>query len=1176
MKRFLVVGCGGAGGLTLQFLIDQLKADLAPHGWDRLPGGWQFVHVDVPTTGDGIGPGRPPLVAQNGGNYVHVSSGASTYPEIARVVEGRLAESGALRSLATWRPQADQVNVPIDKGAGQFRAVGRMLTLSKLEQVRTRIEDAWKVLTDTDARQELRAVAGKLSPSTVNQDGDPPIVIVVGSMAGGSGASMMLDICRLLGTISGIPRDALLFAYTAEVFYKIEADKRAGVEANAAAMIGELIAAQTRAGAAGDRELFAALGQDLGPGTEIPFRRLIPIGAKIGGAGAVFGDGSSVGVFRGIGRGLAALMLSGVAMGRFQQGAMENFAGTAMRNASIGWGVDPDALLWGSFGFASVGLGRDRYAEYAAQRLARLAVDRLVDGHLDPTDSAPAEEQIRRRMELEWQPFAHAIRLPASSAELRPWFKGLLEANDAARKAESLVGATIARRAAGQTELDLPRWMQLLAGAAADFRADIATRIEEDVYAWAFTWQKQFRLALETELRRVISVHGLATGRRLLDRLYDLMEGWVAQLTTAARTAPDITAMPPEVQQQFGAVKGRVAYASGHVRALLDRYSGNTRDLMGGRMAYYLADMFTSMATGYLRPLQSACDEGLVTLDRARHRRVEAQGQAHLRTSEYAAWPSGQGRVPLRFSEAHNEVFLTRAEEYEDTFQQHVQASASARVFDTALFELVTMIVAGSWPTTGGERSDHPAFEARADWWPAVLRKDLDNPGAPARAERTGLYRLLLSPDAVLNRARSYVGRPNEAFHRFVSQSLLTFLTDPTVAPSVLHDRAADLERKFQVALELSRPLAALNAQSVHHVHGRQLTTYHSFNEISFGMLDVADRLRALLSHEDIDSATVDAFTAAVNAGDQSSATRIDIFGRYPYLSPIVYTSLLEPIARTWLNAGANQRSVFWQWRRARRLPGGLPMGEEERLALIAGYFLGRVFGLVEVPNDGRSRVFDLNALGSSGQSVGAWLDFPDPLLTPMSAARHPLDKVACLLESVVLAMAACHNRPDMSPLRPYAALRSIWDDGDSPAASATSLAAARHLAEWIQKGQAPGPSSARGAFASAVPSAAFLPASDLYGSPSDSPERRKELLAGQVRSWREGIGTSFLPRGQAGAAGGGQWSRIEHVEQLPTVPFFHEIADDAHRVLLALESLIEQTPTQVADGGRERFPGLG
>src|SRR5690606_8671245 len=68
VRRFLVVGCGGSGGATLAYMMDQLASDLAAidrryapggagpesstgstgsAGARRLPPGWQLLHLDV-------------------------------------------------------------------------------------------------------------------------------------------------------------------------------------------------------------------------------------------------------------------------------------------------------------------------------------------------------------------------------------------------------------------------------------------------------------------------------------------------------------------------------------------------------------------------------------------------------------------------------------------------------------------------------------------------------------------------------------------------------------------------------------------------------------------------------------------------------------------------------------------------------------------------------------------------------------------------------------------------------------------------------------------------------------------------------------------------------------------------------------------------------------------------
>ena len=38
MRRFLVVGCGGSGGATLAYLMDQLRSELHAAGVDKLDG----------------------------------------------------------------------------------------------------------------------------------------------------------------------------------------------------------------------------------------------------------------------------------------------------------------------------------------------------------------------------------------------------------------------------------------------------------------------------------------------------------------------------------------------------------------------------------------------------------------------------------------------------------------------------------------------------------------------------------------------------------------------------------------------------------------------------------------------------------------------------------------------------------------------------------------------------------------------------------------------------------------------------------------------------------------------------------------------------------------------------------------------------------------------------------
>ena len=136
MYKICVVGLGGSGGKTLQFLMDQLRSELTAIRWtaDHLPRCWEFVHIDVPAAPDGVGPGLPPTVPAQGGTYIPVSTATDNYAVLDAALQTTLGNQPAgnqLRQLARWRPDPRAVNTPITSGAGQYRAVGRLLTLAR-------------------------------------------------------------------------------------------------------------------------------------------------------------------------------------------------------------------------------------------------------------------------------------------------------------------------------------------------------------------------------------------------------------------------------------------------------------------------------------------------------------------------------------------------------------------------------------------------------------------------------------------------------------------------------------------------------------------------------------------------------------------------------------------------------------------------------------------------------------------------------------------------------------------------------------------------------------------------------------------------------------------------------------------------------------------------------------
>ena len=143
MYRVLVIGCGGSGAKTLAYMMDQLRADLKVYGIKEIPGCWQFLNVDTPLQEEL--PTSVAPVSRQGGHYVScgVSSGAYRIVDEALVEDVQAQTPTGLRDLATWLPRRPQdVTVPLNIGAGQYRGIGRLVILTKLAEIQDAVRQA--------------------------------------------------------------------------------------------------------------------------------------------------------------------------------------------------------------------------------------------------------------------------------------------------------------------------------------------------------------------------------------------------------------------------------------------------------------------------------------------------------------------------------------------------------------------------------------------------------------------------------------------------------------------------------------------------------------------------------------------------------------------------------------------------------------------------------------------------------------------------------------------------------------------------------------------------------------------------------------------------------------------------------------------------------------------------
>ncbi|WP_054245675.1 tubulin-like doman-containing protein [Rhodococcus opacus] len=1155
MRRFLVVGCGGSGAVTLAYMMDQLRSDLAAAGIDRIPGGWQFVSIDVPTAPE-AGPDGLDNVRDQGGFYFGSGPQGDSYAVLDNALTNQLTAKQSLDEIATWAPRdPSSVTVPIGSGAGQYRSLGRMITLSKAGGIRDTLQRAWDQLSTVETASQMSSL--NVPGGGSFEQGESPIVLVVSSMAGGAGASMALDVCRLLTLIPGLdPRLMGVFMVAPDIFDGLGKSATTGVRANALAMLGEIVASQLGSAREHDVEILRALGQQHGAGEKVPFARVFPVGRKVGVEGAPFGDGSQKAIYRGLARGLAGMMMSGAATRQFVQYDLTNGAGLPGQRENIGWGGQWDNLPWGTYGFSSLSMGRDRYAEYSAQRLARSAVDRLLDGHRSPGSPVSDEDQVNSILDGQWNSLLAAIGLPIAHADARGAQMGV-----GAWLTSVVLPSTDANRMAGQTvELELRghlpsgsglvagQWVPEIRQALGRRRQALTSSAEQHAVAHAYVWHKGLVDRIEGTVGRSIAQLGLPYATALVSRLLTYCKDSVRTgAEDLSRRAPeDITAQTADATQVLTNLKGSIESDA----EILDRIVADCRDnvyrQLYASLSGKVAEVIAALVPEVLQPLLDALNEEQTALRRARNKPASDVGLARLATDQYGAWPANKAdRVPKRFAEANNEVMLTPSADFMDQYRGDLPLAVTASEtgtppFAAAVEQAVASVVTGLWTTVDGTRApgeDHSLVERTAAWRSRAF--PIDPNTREALVPSSARYDVHVRPVELLDRARKFVGRTGESFDRFCRVSLREYIEDHTVPAYAIEERRERLQRKFTEALSLARPLASVNQQALEALHpGQQVEYRYKFTSVPFLNLPVADTLSQVLQKDPmIDHETEGEFARLLS--DEDRLTRIDIFGSYPNYSPLAYDSVLGPAAKQWADSTPAQQESFWRWRRSRPLAASLPMHRDERRAMTAGWFLGLAIGQVRLPAapyDEPVRVWDAG--------IGDWVDFPNPLLTPPSRFTVSNDWLPAVLESVLLAMAQSHEPPVMHSMLPYRALRAVYDSSaEDPVSGIHEVSAKARLTAWLRTG---------------VPVTGWQSQVENTGPDVSVSER-----AGNAVAWlskiRDLVGEHYMEPGQDGAPGGGALSVVGLREHASQTPIFRDIAPDVYWATGELIALTEE-----------------
>ena len=1200
MKKFLVVGCGGSGAKTLAFMMDQLKAELRSIDPDRteLPKAWQFVNIDVPLSEE-AGPQKLPNVTQNGGHYIGIGA-RQNYNDFDAGVSETLGRAGKLGEIATWATRNPASNnVKLADGAGQYRAVGRMLTLPHLKEIRQGLKAAVDEMFTQEAILELNDLNYKQTKNDTDTGNDEPVVLVVSSMAGGAGASMFLDVCRVLSTIPNVnPQSTLVYMYTPEIFADIKSDDMAGAWPNSLAMFGEVVAAQMGNSYEHDRAIFEAF--DMGSPKEGPtFGRIFPIGSKMGTTGARFGDGSAMSIYRGLGRALAGLMASTTASDSLVSYAIANTPAADGGRRYFGWDKDKqaggtswDRLPWGSMGYAQISMGRDRFAEYSSQRLARSAFERLFNGHLDPQNPNAGERQIAEKLQERLPNAFNSITLDASWAQGAPidsvsvwnWVDRIFGGE--ARQAADTAAQHLQNFFPVGQGRKVNEWREEFESNMADPRneQDIASRLYnaayDIVYRYANFFSDKTLATVESELAAV----GVPYVREMLSKVKNVLtnsDGLMPQLDEISGYYQNtrVLARPEGAEPILSPLtgKGQMTDPTSTVNALVNLYYNQFYNYTLMAIAHQLKDVLRDYADENLFYLKRELADALAVLEKAESKRPETKKLADVRSDEVNAWPTEIDEiVESRFKGAENEIMLTDVntfiEDYQDQMLRTIQGqkpTSDVYNYEQAYPYAVRSVIRGEWEsldatkapndTLAPQKRTNDAYSNRAGW----VSKSLSHHPltGESRESQRAHYHAKIRPSDLLERSRQWINRRDYEFQKFKSVDLRSYLTLTPDINEVEHDeRKRRFVEAFRLALSNARPLAAVDDDMVQRIHGKKVQYTYSFSDVPFAELGseetgIAAKLEAVLNTPEIDEPSRTALGKSLNQSDH--IRHIEIFGSYPNYSPITFSSMFSYIARD-IEKQDNFDGSWWSERRTRPLVAALPLTKTERQAMVAGWIIGRITGRVFISDpdtdNAAAHIFDDTQGGTNG-----WVEFPNPMLISPRRMIRKVDWMTSVLESIFIAYAKVQESGPYgfaSSLYPYQLLRGLFDDGKDFAHSGASTHPLVHrLAEFLSTGEMPTPDN---------PGSSIQDRYETFVAKLDKFVRNADHFVPGYRNSLPGQGRQDKP-----------FAEIRSRENASMTPYYRDLAQDVIEMVPVIRNYLDQAKTAAENPTAQPVPQM-
>lgn len=954
LRPVIFIGCGGSGEKAVRYVRDAVRRRLEHSGWTHeMPSAWQFIGLDTLTVQES--PTEIPTIPVR--DFLTLSAEHDSYGALHRsLIANHSGYQGRPDLLCGWLPNRDQVRIPLKDGAGQNRAIGRASGLRSLERtLLLRLKEAFE-RAQSGAPELFEAGKHLGVDAALGSDAPEPLVVVCTSMAGGTGAGVALDVVDLLRLCDPLGGHPSLVLFANDIF---DLDNKQAMAANSLGLMSEMLAAYWSEPGEIETPLSIEGVQTPGVGPHSVF-----ILGRTGYRGANLG--STAEVYQAVGEALSTWVTSSVVQERIHNFINVNWRNDARKNyGGYPFGRDQQFGAISSFGAAKVTVGRDRFAQWAEEMLARVVLEGLHQGHLRMSPSGSAdnydtdEELVERLAEQYAEKVHKAVPIVGAGPEPVP---GCYGAADHFAPVDEVreIAARVKRELAFPAE-------QTATGAQWRDQLQIRGRrqselVEEEARATQDgEWCQAMVDSTCAAASQVAAVTSLPVAAAALNYAADKLNP--AEVNRVREHAEKAKKMR---DSRIGEGLNKVASAQGQI-AGDDQRLRDAVELVAQGVAFHWQWLRLEAAA---EVMEQAGDQVLLVVSDALRAALGQVANA-LESDEVKAWPTDGSGVSKRYQPSSVELPL----EGHETWAAMLAGLCQEAVVDginygsRATDPLRYRLVAGTTLVAGEDDIQPLVYRSLMRWTPGQAANLVCQAGKEDIEERVRKW------------SRASGGR----FARVVGEGLASYLSDSDSHSGQRRvDHAQRLEtyrRQLGNAMRQSEPLVSINSDLYGECHGSPISLLTVCSQFPFPEgHPAAVPSREIVGEQAYESGSNDTASVLISQYIDSP------------LHPLAVRSFIDPIMEALsTNEDPGERAAsFWMWRRGRRLDGFVPLPREVLESIVRGFAVARLCGYVTADIE---RPVQITAASDTAE-------FPWPLLSRLD---DPNDILAGLLEGFPL-----------------------------------------------------------------------------------------------------------------------------------------------------------------------------